>query len=247
MSECNRKDQRRAIARWALFATVALVPVALVPVMARAQDAASVRSLPLIELPVTGTRSEVAIVLSGDGGWADIDRKIGEDLAAHGLAVVGFDTRAYLRKKRTPDEVATDLRRVVAYEMARTHRDRVLLAGYSRGADLLVFAAARMAPDLRAHVPLVALLGLGQRTGFEFHWIDVVKDVHRPDDRLTAPEVARMRGMRMLCVYGLEEKASGCAGQDSTLMHVVSRSGSHHFDGDYHALSQLILRELPNP
>jgi type IV secretory pathway VirJ component len=55
----------------------------------------------------------LAVMLTGDGGWAAIDKRIADDLAERGVAVVGFDSRSYLMKARTPGEAAAGGARVI--------------------------------------------------------------------------------------------------------------------------------------
>ena len=56
---------------------------------------ADLADLPLIEIPGAPGRDErLAVILTGDGGWADIDKSIGEALAARGVA----DLQQYARK-----------------------------------------------------------------------------------------------------------------------------------------------------
>jgi hypothetical protein len=42
----------------------------------------------------------MAVVVSGDGGWAGIDRDLGEELAREGLPVVGLNSLQYFWKPR---------------------------------------------------------------------------------------------------------------------------------------------------
>ena len=210
--------------------------------------ASNVASLPLVELTPNGSRaSTTAIFLTGDGGWADLDRKVSSVLAEHGIGVVGLNMRSYLSNKKTPEQTAADVERVARTYMARWKSDRLVLVGYSRGADILPFVANRLPADLRARVAALAMLGLAKATNFHLHLIDLIKDVHRPDDVPVAPELERLRGQRMLCVYGTEEKDSGCRAADSTLITKVERKGGHHFDGDYRGLGELIVQMLAPP
>ena len=57
-----------------------------------------------------------------------------------------------------------------------------------------------------------------------------------------APELERLRGMRVLCVYGKDEKESLCRLADTTVVRVDQRAGRHHFDGDYDAIASEILQ-----
>ena len=63
-------------------------------------------ALPLIEVTVTKPGNLFAVVLSGDGGWRKIDATIAERLRTREIPTVGFDTAAYFRTRRTPEESA---------------------------------------------------------------------------------------------------------------------------------------------
>ena len=124
---------------------------------ALAQNAAAVRyddikGLPLHEVPTKSpSPTTAAVFLSGDGGWAGMDRRVSEDLAAHGVSVVGLDSRAYLMKARTPDEAAADIARVIRHYTTQWAVQHVALVGYSRGADMAPFIVNRLPerPSLR--------------------------------------------------------------------------------------------------
>ena len=162
----------------------------------RSTPAADVADLPLVELRATGTPvGSLAVMLSGDGGWASIDRDIGGALAARGVDVVGLNSLRYFWTRRTPDSATADLDRVLRHYLAAWGAARVLLLGYSRGADVLPFLAARLAPDLRARVAVVALLGPARSVDFEFHLSDWVADADRATELPIRPEVEKLRGM----------------------------------------------------
>jgi type IV secretory pathway VirJ component len=189
-----------------------------------------------------GTPAALAIVLSGDGGWAGIDKRIGDDLAAHGVAVVGLDSRSYLMDGKTPDEAAADIARVMRRFTAQWSVQRVALVGYSRGADMAPFIVNRLPADLRQEIALIALLGPAERANFEFHWADMLTETSKPSDAPILPELERLRGTPVLCVYGKDEKESLCRLADTSAVRVSQRPGRHHFDGDYDAIATEILR-----
>lgn len=198
------------------------------------------------EVPAVGPKAGVfAVFLSGDGGWADLDKSISARLAHAGVAVVGIDSRAYLKSARkTPDVLATDIARIVAQYQKKWALDSFALIGYSRGAVLVPFAAARFDSALRATLRLIAMLGLEERAGFTYHFTDLLSK-HSPRDGLPVlPELERLRGISMLCVYGRDEEESLCRSVDSTLVKRFDRSGGHHFDGNYAAIAQTILDHL---
>ncbi|MFN8583482.1 MAG: AcvB/VirJ family lysyl-phosphatidylglycerol hydrolase [Gemmatimonadaceae bacterium] len=189
--------------------------------------------LPLHEVPAQQPGPWIAVFITGDGGWVDADRALANALAARGVSVIALDARAYLRGgKRSPSAAAKDAERILRYYETLWHRDQVMLVGYSRGADMMPFIANRIAEDLRGQVGLVALLGLSRRASFEFHWSDLIRDARRPTDLPVAPELERLRGVRMLCVYGVDDHGSACRDVEPGLATVVERSGAHRLDAD---------------
>jgi len=217
---------------------------------ALAQNAAAARyddikGLPLHEVPTKSpSPTTAAVFLSGDGGWAGLDRRVSEDLAAHGVSVVGLDSRAYLMKTRTPDEAAADIARVMRHYTTQWAVQHVALVGYSRGADMAPFVVNRLPSDLRSELALVALLGPAERASFQFHWTDLLTDTSKPSDPPILPELERLRGTPVLCVYGRDEKESLCRLADTSAVRVDKRKGHHHFDGDYDAIAAEIIRLL---
>lgn len=205
----------------------------------------SVAGLPLVEVPAARPGHALAVVLSGDGDWADIDRAMARTLADSGVAVVGLRSRSYLQGgRRTPLVLADDVARVLRHYMAAWQRDSVVIVGYSRGADFAPFVANRLPADLHDRLSLVAMLALAPAASFQFHWSDLVRDTKRDTDLPTLPEVARLRGVHLLCIYGREEEESACRDVDPTAVRAIERGGGHHFDGDYRALGVLVLDAL---
>lgn len=207
-------------------------------------DSGSISDLPVFEVPAKSPGKIVAIFMTGDGGWATLDRRVVDQLTQHGIAVAVMNSRSYLSHRKTPDDVGRDLTRLSKHFMAKWQSDSIIIAGYSRGADFAPFGVSRMPADVRSRVVLVAMLGPSTRAGFEFHLIDLVASPHRPTDVATVPELIKLKGMRMLCVYGEDEKDSACPASPSGLMQTVSTSGGHHFDDDFAHLGQLIVAAL---
>ena len=206
----------------------------------------NVRELPIVELraahPVTNV---VAIILSGDGGWADIDQKVGQRLQARGVDVVGLDMREYLRHgSRNPAIIGRDVSRIARRYMALWRQQAFALVGYSRGSDLAPFAATNLEPDIRPHLMLIAMLTLLERASFTYHFSDLWRTTSGSGDTPILPQLESLKGLPMLCIYGKAEKESLCRAAPPGLMTVVARNGQHHFDGNYNALADLIFEAI---
>jgi type IV secretory pathway VirJ component len=212
------------------------------PSLQVAPPPAALGGLPVIEVaaqPGSESSDSFAIFMSGDGGWAGLDQDIAAALSAKGIPVVGLDSLRYYWTPRTPDSLAADTDRIIRYYLARFGKKNVLLIGYSQGADVLPFAVNRLPQATRARVALTAILGMSEHALFEFHVSSWISDDNSGPP--TLPEVNRITGVPVLCIYGEDEKDSLCPKLDAHRFKVVKVKGGHHFDGDYAGLAREIL------
>ncbi len=204
----------------------------------RPQD---VRNLPLVELPASPPSDMLAVVLSGDGGWRDIDKTIAEKLHADGVNVVGWDSLHYFWQRKTPEETARDLARVIAVYSARWHAAHVALIGYSFGADVLPFLYNRLPEQQRREVAVMSLLGFADAADFEIHitgWLGMPPTAAALP---VAPEMAKIPGRLVQCFYGADETDSDCQALAKSGATLVRTGGGHHFGHDYDAMAARIL------
>jgi type IV secretory pathway VirJ component len=212
---------------------------------------AEIDDLPVNEVHAEGNSDEMAVLLTGDGGWAGLDQELAARLAADGVPTVGLNSLKYFWTERTPDETAKDVARVIRHYLSAWNKQRVLLVGYSFGADVLPFVVNRLPPELRAHVATVSLLGIDSNASFEIKIADWVgSDDGGPQTR---PEVAAISGVPVLCLYGEGESDSICPGLSRSPEHTRISLGEvgkgHHFSGEYSTLADRILAfaRAPHP
>ncbi|HKI73957.1 MAG TPA: AcvB/VirJ family lysyl-phosphatidylglycerol hydrolase, partial [Pseudomonadales bacterium] len=176
--------------------------------------AASLKGLPIIEKGLSEPGGKpLAIILSGDGGWAGIDQQIGNQLFSDGVNVVGLNSLQYFWSKKTPAIAAADLSRIIAWYSEHWTPSKVILIGYSRGADVAPFMVNRLPENQRRQIDEIALLGPGLTTAFQFHLADWLNnDAKDKDSYSIKPEAEKLEAPHILCLYGEEEtKTSLCA------------------------------------
>jgi type IV secretory pathway VirJ component len=199
--------------------------------------------LPIIEVPAAAGASDTLVVfVSGDGGWAAIDKGISKVFAANGMPVAGLDALKYFWSKRTPDEASRDLERIIDTYLVRWGKSRVVLAGYSRGADVLPAMISRLPAATRAKIRLIALLGPSPKVELEFHVADWMRSSSK--GLLVKPEVDRIAPLPILCLAGEDDRDSLCPQLRGAHIDVVILKGSHHFDGNYERLGRIVLDHL---
>ncbi len=213
-------------------------------------DELDVSDLPLVELPARSggagapNADLLAIVISGDGGWRDLDKTIAEALQKDGVSVVGWDSLRYFWSEKSPAQTSHDLARVMQTYMARWHASHVALIGYSFGADVMPFAYNRLPQPLRDKVAVVSLLGFAPAADFQIRvtgWLGMPAS----DKALQArPEFAKMPANLVQCFYGATETETLCPALVGTGAEIIKTGGDHHFGGDYVSLEKRILAAL---
>jgi type IV secretory pathway VirJ component len=207
----------------------------------KAKPARDLATLPLIPLPVNHPSKLMAVLLSGDGGWRDLDKTIAEQLQRQGIPVVGWDSLRYFWTGRTPQQTSDDLSRVIQAYMVKWRATDVALIGYSFGADVLPFAYHRLSPDLRSHVKLLALLAFASSADFQVRvggWLGLPPS---PDALPVMPAMDDIPAGLVQCFYGENEHDSACPALVKRGAEVIRTAGGHHFDGDYTTLEHTIL------
>jgi type IV secretory pathway VirJ component len=212
-----------------------------------ATDGNALDGLPLVEMHVPGS-NRLAIIISGDGGWRELDKGVAAELNRQGVSVVGWNSLRYFWSEKTPQQIADDLGRVMTEYQRRWQVNDVALVGYSFGADVMPFAYQRLPEAQRQQVNFVSLLGLAHGASFRVRvggWLGLYKAEQTP----ILPELAKMPPALLQCIHGEEEKGSLCPELEPRGIEVVARPGGHHFDHDPTKLATIILqgwqRRLP--
>lgn len=203
---------------------------------------AALAKLPLIELPVKNDGNLMVVIWSGDGGWRDLDKTIGERMQSLGVPVVGVDSLRYFWREKTPEQIATDLAAILRHYQTAWGRPRVILVGYSFGADIMPFAVNRLPEDLRMQIARISLLGMAQNAVFGIHVTDQLLGRTSDDELPVLPEVEKLDLRKVQCFYGIDEEDTACTAGVFDRAERIETQGGHHFDGNYDALAQRILR-----
>ena len=209
------------------------------PAQASGPRPTDIKDLPVTEVPASGAGDEFALLLSGDGGWAGLDQELAARLAASGVPTVGLNSLKYFWSERTPQETASDVARLLRHYLAAWGKQRVLLIGYSFGADVLPFVVNRLPADLRERVASVSLLGIDANASFEVSIADWVGS--GGGGAPTRPELAALTQLPVLCIYGAGESDSICPGLTAGRIARAQIGTGHHFGGEYAQLADRIL------
>lgn len=213
---------------WPLLLLAVLLPVIVVAEIAS-----------IVEVPAVTAGDTVAFFFSGDGGWRKIDQDISARLSSGGIHVAGINSMRYFWKKRTPEETAKDLERLINSYSGKTGKRRVLLIGYSFGADILPPVINRLPVETRKLVTGAVLLGVSDNAMFEVsakEWLGKIKGEYP-----TLPEIARIDDIPLLIIAGTEDDHTVVQRIDGKKHDIFFVEGDHHFGRDYHRVADIIM------
>ena len=202
-------------------------------------------ALPLVEVPPAAPSGEwLAVVISGDGGWAETDAALATALLRHDIPTVGLNSLRYFWFERTPEEASAVLRDMLEDTLAKWQRQRVVVIGFSRGANAAPFMVDGLPRELKRRVGLVALLSPTVETDFEFHLRDWFSSRAHPNSIPVAPAVEKLRPIPTLCVYGLDDEYALCPHLPPSATEALGLPGGHHFGGATDRVVKKILAML---
>jgi type IV secretory pathway VirJ component len=198
-------------------------------------------NLPIFEAPSRSGGDTLTVFYSGDNGWAKVDRRVSAALADAGDPVVGVDALRYFMRERSLAEATDDLAAIIDHYSRLWKKSRVVLVGYSFGADSLPEIARNLPPAMRARVRLVAMIGPGPMAELVFRptsWINV----YGPGATSVPQALASLKGVPTVCIYGEDDPVSACPRYPSGLIPLAAVPGGHRYKGQYDAIANIILR-----
>ncbi len=199
----------------------------------------SVGDLPLVQLATTHSFGTMAIIYSGDGGWRDIDKSIGDVLQKEGVPTIGVDSLRYFWSKKKPDETAKDMARIIDTYTKLWGAEHVILVGYSFGADILPKAYDLLPIGDKKKIAEISLLGISNTANYQ---ISVGAFLgNSSGDAPTLPSLGKLQAQMIQCFYGELETDSVCLKLQGTGSELFKTSGGHHFDGRYDVLAHDIV------
>src|SRR5690348_3009470 len=128
-----------ALLAWRPWSSVSLADAAVVwPVAAHAVA------------PPEGKDDVMAVIVSGDGGWADVDRRLGIALIDRGVPVLGINSFKYYWRGHDPRQTARELDALMTKQLDAWGKRRIWLIGFSFGADVLPTITDQLGAERKA-------------------------------------------------------------------------------------------------
>ena len=193
-----------------------------------------------VEVAVAKRSHTLILFLSGDGGWwGDIDAQLANRLASEGYAVIGIDTQIWFGPERTVPEIADHLAALATRYGRATKAGKIVLVGYSYGANVIPLALRKTPKSFNAKLAAVVLIAPERTTALQVTMLEQM-GVDPGDIDLT-PSLSALPKRATVCVFGMgEEDDTGCTLDALKGSDLISLPGAHHFDHDVKDLGDRI-------
>jgi type IV secretory pathway VirJ component len=211
------------------------------PIHVFGQGIQATANMPLIESKSEEKSNYYVILLSGNGGWRDLDKALTAYLNSKNVSVLGLNTKQYLLSEKRPEQIAFDLQTLMERYDIKWNQDKVVLIGYSMGAEILPFAVNRMNERYIKKIQNIILIGPWQKATFKVKLADYLYETNEGEE--IYPELLKMKHINTYVVCDDNEYALCLKPIDGIVDH-DELPGGHHFGGDYNALSKLVGTRL---
>jgi type IV secretory pathway VirJ component len=187
-------------------------------------------------LPVIITNSKtgnndapLALLLSGDGGWYGFEQTIADELSSLGIPTIGLDSKKYFWNRRSPEETAGDMVKLLSYYSKEWGRKKFVIIGYSLGAELVPFIVNRLPADIKSNIFSALLLSPAVTTDFEIHFSNMLGIGSNKNTYDVIDETIKMQPVHTLIIFGDEEKTKVPALLAGTDAQIRTIPGDHHY------------------
>ncbi len=186
----------------------------------------------LIYQPSNPASKKMIVMLSGDGGWLGFNDTLAMGFAKKGYHVIGFNSRTYFWHQKDPGQTASDVAKLISKYVEEWKIRRIVLNGYSFGADVVPFIYNRLPADLRVKIDKVQLLSPYLSTDFKIHLADLISDGDDNRAYKVKDEVNKIT-IPILCFYGQDEQPKPLADMQKINFHLAIVPGDHHYRNSY--------------
>jgi type IV secretory pathway VirJ component len=181
--------------------------------------------------------------ISGDGGVRHFFANLCQDIHQAGYTVAALDASGFFWNRKSPTQAAELVSSYLQRELSQRPNVKLVLAGYSFGADAVPFIVNALPFELRQKLISVLLLSPSASTDLEIHIADMfVEGRKRSMDVVQA--VNHMGEIKTVTFMGSEEHQFPVA--DIRLKNYTNEiiPGGHHFDGRPDLVATAMLRYL---
>jgi type IV secretory pathway VirJ component len=203
-----------------------------------------ISDLPVMTLSSSDTSKPIILYYTGDGGFNTFSTDFAKDFNSKGYPVILFNCLKRFWKAKTAEQSAEDASRLINYYENLWKRKKIILIGYSFGADITPFIYTRLPKNQSANISNIVLLSPSNHTDFEVHVTEMLGENGSGKANVPA-EINKINQKPILILFG--EKEEGDLDVNAlkiTNYQKIIIPGGHHYDRDASSVAETILKYL---
>lgn len=193
----------------------------------------------------SNTDKPIIFYLSGDAGFNSFSKGLANDFHIMGYDVFGLNTKNYFWNKKTPKQTSSAIENYINKQLQGRKNQKVILIGYSFGADVTPFVYNHFTDDLKNKVEHVFIIGPSKTTDFKIH-LNEYFGMEPKGSMFVTPEINKMTDVLVTVILSDFEYAH-FPYQEINLSNNYQMKhipGNHHYSGNTKIVSGYIQQVL---
>ncbi len=196
--------------------------------------------------PVTewnnSSEKPVIFYISGDGGFNTFSKAFSEELHRYGYDVFALNTKKYFWEKKSPLQASQDTEKYLKKITKNRTNKKVIIIGYSYGADVAPFIYNRFDQDFKKNIQDLIIIGPSKVNDFEIHLKEYITG-KMEHGYSVVNEINQIKNVPFtLVVSDFENKyfpKNEITLKDYQFLHL---QGNHHYGGNTKMLADSIVK-----
>lgn len=210
----------------------------------KAQQDEDVSNLPIMTFASADTSKPIILYYTGDGGFNSFSTEFAQHFNSKGYPVISFNCLKHFWKSKTADQSAADASNLISYYEHLWKRKKVVLIGYSFGADIVPFVFTRLPKSLAENIRYIVLLSPSNHTDFEVHVSEMFGETSEGNNNVPA-EINKITQKPILILSGEKEADDlNIAALRISNYCKITLPGGHHYDSAPSSVADTIIKYL---
>jgi type IV secretory pathway VirJ component len=189
-----------------------------------------------------GSKTELVIYLTGDGGWNDFSKNLSQEFEKQGYGVVTLNCRKYFWNEKSPEVLAHDIELLSEYFMKQWGKTSIIIVGYSFGADVASFLPSHLPVELKKKIKRIALLSPSASTDFVVKISDLFGENDTDKRKFKVLQEIEKSALPTICIFGEEEDLILKSFLRNDKEHTVYKlPGKHEYQNNYSKLVEKVF------
>jgi hypothetical protein len=147
----------------------------------------------------------LVVYFTSDGGWRSYDKRLADSLCADNISLMAVNSYKFFRKRKTPQQTLDSILPYIDKNLKKDDQ-KIILAGYSFGAEVVPFLYNLMSDEWKNKVAFIVLLSPSDNSDFKIHLFDMVGINYRRWSYDVLSEIMKIDSTKIIVFWGKDEK-----------------------------------------